>query len=160
MAEFVGADRSSVPDEVRHPSVTEKDGSNVAGRAGQIGAPVSRRCGNLELALDGVDHEGEQLVFAGDMPVQRHVSGFKVPSDPSHADGLGSFTIGDRDRGVDDLVTRKRRLRTALAGRTSARGRAGQRREPQFLLRLARYSLTRGHPCSVRSRAVYERLLE
>jgi hypothetical protein len=69
----------------------------------QVGSPVSRRLGHLDVSHQRVEHQLKQVLLAGQVPVQRHSTCPQHLSDLPHADRFGAFTVRDRDRDVDYL---------------------------------------------------------
>jgi hypothetical protein len=80
----------------------------VSGQS-QVGAPVARWRGRqLYLARDRVSHEVEQILLAGNMPVERHRSRPKPGCDPAHGERLMPLGVSDLYRRPHDLLATQR----------------------------------------------------
>src|SRR5215470_19179979 len=143
------AGRGTAAHEVHHPGVPVERRPHAAGQRPQVRPPVAGRFRCQLVALDGVDHEVEQLLLGRDVPVQRHRPRVELARDPPHADRVRPFGVRDPDRRPHDLVAgqRGRALRYVPgapfhvlfhvppeAGGVAVLGTEGQEGCPQFLV--------------------------
>ena len=72
------------------------------------------------LAVDGVEHQLEQLGLAGDVAVERHRADAEAFGDPPHRRRLEPFGVGQLDRRGDDPLDGQAGLRAALVALAAA----------------------------------------
>ena len=112
----------------RRPAAHEQGGPGVGTHHAPLGVRqqgevVTPRAagprGQLDPGIRRVDHQIQQLLAAGDVPVQRHGPGPESSSDAAHADRIDSVPVRDRDgRGHNLLAAQplrrepRRRLRS------------------------------------------------
>src|SRR4029453_5894280 len=88
----------------------DRDGPLPHGRL-----PVVLAGGQFDLAEDRVDHAVEEVVFVGDVVVERHRGAAELLAELAHAEGLDAVSVGEVDGGAQDTLS-------GQGGRGSARG--------------------------------------
>ena len=91
-------------DELDRPHVPAQGRPGPVGERAEVGPPVTGRLGHLDLRLDRVQHQVEQFLLGGDVPVEGHDARVELPRDAPHADRFRALGVGHRDGGADDLV--------------------------------------------------------
>jgi hypothetical protein len=110
--QLVRAERAVV--DAGHPRMPQPHRPQAFGDQREIGAPVARgAAGEVEFADGVVDHQLDQVLAPGHIPVQRHRAGPDLGGDPAHGRGVQALGVGDPDGRLGDLRAAVGRARPA-----------------------------------------------
>jgi len=104
-----------IPHEAERGRVRERDGADAVDEAREHLARLPVRIAQVDLGDQDLAESVEELVAAADVVVERHRGDAEFVAEPAHRQGLGAFSVDDREGALEDAPAAQRRAGAASA---------------------------------------------